>query len=139
VINWSRWLVRLLLIIIVGVFERVMGLPVVMIVLTSLYAGRLDRFWRWGLLLVVGVLTAALFMTPLFISWLIVSLSYIWTNHTRQFFPSKTIRLTMGGLIGSVVLVIFGLGQINFRQLIYGMVAIIFCAVWLKRHRFYLK
>ncbi len=138
-INWGRWLVRLLLIIVVGVFERVMGLPVVMIVLTSLYAGRLDRVWRWGLLLVVGLLTAALFMTPLFISWLVISLSYIWAKHARQFLPSRTIRLIVGSLAASVVLVISGFGQIYLRQLIYGAVAIIFCAVWLKRHRLYLK
>jgi len=116
-----------------------MGLPVVMIVLTSLYAGRLDRVWRWGLLLVVGLLTAALFMTPLFISWLVISLSYIWAKHARQFLPSRTIRLIVGSLAASVVLVISGFGQIYLRQLIYGAVAIIFCAVWLKRHRLYLK
>lgn len=138
-INWGRWLIRLALIIVVGLFERVMGLPVVMLLMTSLYAARLDQGWRWGLLLVVGVLTAALFMTQFSIAWLVIGLSYIWTKHARQLLPSRIIRLIVGSLVGSVALVMFSLGQIYFRQLVYGLVAVLICIIWLKRHRFHLK
>jgi len=138
-IYFQRWLIRLLIIIIVGLFERVMGLPVMMIVLTSLYAGCLDRFWRWGLLLVVGVMMAALFMTPFSISWLVISLSYIWSKHARQLFSSKAMRLIVGSIIGSVTLVIFSFGQVYLQQLIYGVIAIFTYVVWLKRHQFYLR
>ena len=138
-INWGRWLVRLLLVILVGLFERVMGLPVAMIILTSLYAGRLDQGWRWGLLLVVATLTAALFMVPLSMAWLVIGSSYLWSKHARQFLPSRILRLITGGLVGSVVLIMIGLGQIHSRQLVYGLLAIVFCTIWLKRHRLHLK
>ena len=138
-IYFQRWLTRLLLIVLVGLFERVMGLPVMMIVLTSLYAGCLDRFWRWGLLLVVGVMMAALFMVPLSISWLVMSLSYVWSKHARRLFSSKAMRLIVGSIVGSVTLVIFSFGQVYLQQLIYGVIAIFIYVVWLKRHRFYLK
>ncbi len=138
-IYFQRWLTRLLLIVLVGLFERVMGLPVMMIVLTSLYAGRLDRWWRWGLLLVVGVMMAALFMTPLSISWLVISLSYVWSKHARRLFSSKAMRLIVGSIVGSVTLVIFSFGQVYLQQLIYGVIAIFIYVVWLKRHRFYLR
>jgi hypothetical protein len=116
-----------------------MGLPVMMIVLTSLYAGRLDRGWRWGLLLAVGVMMAALFMVPLSISWLVMSLSYVWSKHARRLFSSKAMRLIVGSIVGSVTLVIFSFGQVYLQQLIYGVIAIFIYVVWLKRHRFYLR
>ncbi len=82
---------------------------------------------------------AALFMTPLSISWLVISLSYIWSKHVRRLFSSKAMRLIVGSIVGSVTLVIFSFGQVYLQQLIYGVIAIFIYVVWLKRHRFYLR
>ena len=138
-INLGRWLIKLALIVLVSLFERVMGFPVVVMMLTSLYAARLDQGWRWGLLLAVGVLTSTLFMTPLSITWLVIGLNYIWTKHSQQLLPSRVMRLIIGSLVGSVVLVIFSYGQIYLRQLVYGLIAIFICIIWFKRYRFHLK
>jgi hypothetical protein len=138
-INLGRWLIKLALIVLVSLFERVMGFPVVVMMLTSLYAARLDQGWRWGLLLAVGVLTSTLFMTPLSITWLVIGLNYIWAKHAQQLLPSRVMRLIIGSLVGSVVLVIFSYGQIYLRQLVYGLIAIFICIIWFKRYRFHLK
>ncbi len=138
-IYWVRWLIRLLLIISVALFERVMGLPVGLIILTSLYAGRLDKGWRWGLLLVVGILMASLFMIPLYLAWLVIGLSYLGAKHGRQLLPSGLVRLVVGSLVGSAVVVNFGLGQLHPRQVVYGLVVTMGFIIWLKRHRFYLR
>jgi len=138
-IYWGRWLVRLSIIMVVSFLERVLGLPVVMMMLTSLYASRLDKGWRWGLIGVVSLIMIALFMTPFSIAWLIVSLSYLWFKHAQQFLSSKVIRLIVGSFMGAVMVVIFGFGQIYWRQLVYGVVATFMCIVWFKRHQFYLR
>jgi|GEM_PF-966245 hypothetical protein len=138
-IYWGRWLIRLLLIILVGLFERVIGLPVITIILTSLYASRLDQGWRWGLLVIVGMMMAVLFMLPFSFSWLVISFSYIWLNYAKKLFPSYIIRLTIGSMIGSVAIVILSFGQISMQQLIYGLAAVFVAIIWLKRHRFYLR
>ena len=138
-IYWVRWLIRLLLIILIGLLERVMGLPIVLILLSSLYAGRLDKYWRWSLLLLVGLLTAALFMVPLYLAWLVVGGSYLWVKHARQLLPSGVTRLIVGSLVGSGVVASYDLGQIYLGQLVYGLIAVLICLVWLKRYRFYLR
>ncbi|MBT3249482.1 MAG: hypothetical protein HN846_01965 [Candidatus Pacebacteria bacterium] len=109
------------------------------IILTSLYASRLDQGWRWGLLVIVGMMMAVLFMLPFSFSWLVISFSYIWLNYAKKLFPSYIIRLTIGSMIGSVAIVILSFGQISMQQLIYGLAAVFVAIIWLKRHRFYLR
>jgi hypothetical protein len=149
-IYWGRWLIRLGIIIVISFLEKVMGLPVIMLMLTSLYAGRLDKGWRWGLISIVSLMTAVLFMASIPMAWLVVSLSYLWSKHARQLLPSRVIRLVIGSSVGAAMIAIItpgyslwlchspcGFGQISWRQLIYGGVAIFMSVVWLKRHRLY--
>ncbi len=138
-INWLKILIKLGLIIAVGFFERVMGLPMVVFLMTSLYAHRLDSQWRWGLMGVVSLGIGVLFMVPWSIAWLVLNLSYLWFFYTKKLFPSQMIRLITSSLIGAIVIVVFGFGQVNLKQLSYGLIATLASVIWLKKHRFHLR
>lgn len=134
-----RWIIRLLLILGVSFFEKAMGLPIVTILLTSLYANRLDRKWHWGLLAGSAVMLSVLLMIKLSLSWLVISASYLIVRYAQKILSSRLSRLVMSSFLGSLILAIVGFGDVDAGQIIYGLAAILICILWLKRSRFHLR
>ncbi len=138
-IHWWRWLIRLFLIIIVGLLERAIGFPVIMLLLTGLYTGRFEKSRRWALLVATGIMVSTLFMVPLSVSWLVISGGYLWSQYGEKALPSKLMRLVFVSLVGAFLIVIIGLGSLSGWQVIYATLSMGVCIAWLKRHRLYLK
>jgi len=126
---------QVLAIILVMLVERVIGIPMLSIILTSLFCSRLNQVWRYGLLLVSSLIIAALFMLPLSRVVMILGASLLWLNYGKSIVASRFIRLILAGAGGAVVLMFSSYGGVHWQYLIYVFIVTIISFLGLKRRK----
>ena len=128
-----RWLGRLLLLWLVLIGERVLGLPLLSLVILLSLSSQ-ERGWRRaGLLIVTGLILAALFMWSALGSMVMVWAAYFWFKYGVDWIGSRTLRLLSGAWLGlGLILILEG----SWRQpchLIYVLIMSGLIFLWLKR------
>ncbi|MBU0579169.1 hypothetical protein KKE34_01545 [Patescibacteria group bacterium] len=135
-IDWGRWLLRVLIVILVVLVERVVGIPMLSILLTSLFCSRLNKFWCYGLMLFSGLVIASLFMISLSKVMIILGLSFLWFKHGRGLVASQFVRLVIAGVLGAIAVVILSGALWQWKYLVHVLIVILVSFLGLKRHKF---
>lgn len=128
-----RWLGQILLLWLVLTGERVLGLPVLsLVVLLSLSSQ--ERGWRrYGLLIVTGLLLAALFMWSALGIMIVIWGAYFWFEYGATWIGSRTLRLLSGVWLGLGLMLVWESGWRQPRHLIYMLIMSGLVFLWLKR------
>lgn len=103
-IYYWRWLLRVIAIALVGLVEKAFGAPVLVLMMTFIYARRLGHSWRMGLLFLVSVELAVLFLKPLLLVWIGINLGYLFMRYGQKLLLSFSLRLWLSAGFGAALL-----------------------------------
>lgn len=134
-INWGRWLIRLLIMVLVILAENVVGIPIFSIILSSMFSQRLPRSWRLGLMVSVGLVMAAVYMVPLSQVVLVLGVCFLWLRYGKEVVASKFIRLVSTGVLGSLILLILNSWHLRWQYGVYLLMISLVSFSILKRHK----
>lgn len=134
-IHVGRYLLKLLGLVAVGLVEKVLGLPMVVVMLTVLVGVKLSSPWRAGVFLVMGAMMAGLFFWPAGVGVGLVWLAYFWFRFGSTVLSSHHLRIMTAGLLGLLAEAIFSPNFISIRQLLYMVVVLLISLAWFKRRR----
>lgn len=134
-IHTGRFLLRLSGLLVLSLLDKVWGVPILTLMLTTRLGATLKPSWRYSLFLIMGLVVASLFFWSPAVGVGLVWLAYLGFRYGQRLIASHHLRMILVGLFSLLVPVILVPSAPNWRQVFYTGLILVSTLVWFKRRQ----